>query len=580
MSTAGWGRRARLLIVAAALPLLYQVFRMGYYGVLVATPAIAKEGSRLRPAHGWSYLRNFVEPYVLVIPLLAVLLAIAGPMVRQLMARGDHRALATIGVVAGSGIVSATYVVLVGGDYVHARLLMPALFAVLAPWFVVAASVRYLEGIVVTFAWAVLCVVALRPAASAPFDLDADGDGTYDLWQFTVGYHGRSLTTEDRGFAERGPAQPWIDGGGLYLGNVYDSGGTPTGIAVADADAVVVATRAVGAMGYALGPEVRIIDLHGLADPLTAHQQLVARWLPGHEKLAAEAWLVARSADDPDAVMPDQLTVAFGPWAPPRPLEFLEQVAWARAALRCDSIEGLLDAAGERLTAGRFMTNIWQAIPNTDLRVSRDPREAFEANCDDVVPDEMSALRARAIRADQPPLEPGVGQLVVIGDCTAVFLGTDRPRGWQVVDAASIAATVRLLPSDSQPRLAALWVVGRYHDAMATTWVETDGTGRYRIRVDVPWLPPVLQAWTKIPDDGVVEVAIAPDIDTAQWVVLAAGAELARMPMAYTEWGVTAATVPASAGPSSTAGSISVIHDPPERSEACRSILTSGDVET
>ena len=43
MSTASRSRRCRLVLVAAALPTLYQLFRMGFYGMLVATPAIAKE---------------------------------------------------------------------------------------------------------------------------------------------------------------------------------------------------------------------------------------------------------------------------------------------------------------------------------------------------------------------------------------------------------------------------------------------------------------------------------------------------------------------------------------------------------
>ncbi len=38
--------RVQSVLVAAAVPVLYQIFRMGYYGVMVATPAIAKEGSR------------------------------------------------------------------------------------------------------------------------------------------------------------------------------------------------------------------------------------------------------------------------------------------------------------------------------------------------------------------------------------------------------------------------------------------------------------------------------------------------------------------------------------------------------
>ena len=200
-------------------------------------------------------------------------------MVRNLLAREEHRVLAVMAVVSGSGVAMGSYVVLVGGDYVHARLLMPALFVFLVPLFVVAATARYLEGIVVTVAWSLLCAFALR----------ADGPSS----SFTLGHFGRNLTTEDRGFAQRGLNQPWIDGPGLYLGSTFTAEGWATGIALADSEDFVVATRAIGAMGYALGPDALIVDLHGLADPLTAHQRLEFRALPGHEKLAAAPWLVA-----------------------------------------------------------------------------------------------------------------------------------------------------------------------------------------------------------------------------------------------------------------------------------------------
>ena len=39
-----WKDRIRLVAWAAALPVIYQVFRMGYYGEIVANTAIAKEG--------------------------------------------------------------------------------------------------------------------------------------------------------------------------------------------------------------------------------------------------------------------------------------------------------------------------------------------------------------------------------------------------------------------------------------------------------------------------------------------------------------------------------------------------------
>ena len=202
---------------------------MGYYGMLVATPAIAKEGSRLRPGFGWDYLQNFVAPYLLVIPLLTLVFAVGAPLVRNLWRRDERRALGVTLAVSASGVTMASYVVLIGGDYVHARLLMPALFAFLAPLFVVAATSRYLEGIVVTVAWAILCGLVLR----------ADEQSS----SFTLGHFGRSVTTEDRGFARRGAHQPWIDGPGLYLGSTFTADGFPTGIELAADDQIVVATQ-------------------------------------------------------------------------------------------------------------------------------------------------------------------------------------------------------------------------------------------------------------------------------------------------------------------------------------------------
>ena len=64
------GRRRRLLLLVSsfAVPVAYQLFRMSYYGALVANTAIAKEGSRVRPHAGFNYLMDFVRPYWLWIP--------------------------------------------------------------------------------------------------------------------------------------------------------------------------------------------------------------------------------------------------------------------------------------------------------------------------------------------------------------------------------------------------------------------------------------------------------------------------------------------------------------------------------
>jgi arabinofuranosyltransferase len=70
-------RLAALWAVALAIPLAYEVFRAGYYGVLLPNTAIAKEASALDFRRGLVYLFDFAAPYNLGVPcLLALLVAL------------------------------------------------------------------------------------------------------------------------------------------------------------------------------------------------------------------------------------------------------------------------------------------------------------------------------------------------------------------------------------------------------------------------------------------------------------------------------------------------------------------------
>ena len=235
------------------------------------------------------------------------------------------------------------YVVLVGGDYVHARLLMPALFAILAPFLVVAASSRYLEAILITATWALFCGIALR-ADEQP-------------GSFTLGHFGRNLTTEDRGFVQRGLGQDWIDGPGLYLGSTFTADGIATGIALADHEDVVVAThrdrrdglctrpRAGGCAWTCMGLPTRsrlISDLSSVRFPATRS----SRQLPG-------SW--PSSPTSPAPCCPRKLPIEHGLWPELEPLEFLDQVAWAQATLSCSTrTTALQEASTEPLTPAEF----------------------------------------------------------------------------------------------------------------------------------------------------------------------------------------------------------------------------------
>ena len=125
--------RVRLLAQALALPVAYQVFRMGFYGSLVPNTALAKSSGRGQWRTGWWYLRDFAEPYWLLLPLACLVLGVGAPLVGRAWRAGDRRGLVALGALPLLGLADGLYVVRLGGDYMHGRLLLPALFALLTP---------------------------------------------------------------------------------------------------------------------------------------------------------------------------------------------------------------------------------------------------------------------------------------------------------------------------------------------------------------------------------------------------------------------------------------------------------------
>ena len=58
----GWRRRLLIVVAGGLLPVAYQIFRMGYYGLLVPGTALAKDASGKKWAQGFVYLANFNRP--------------------------------------------------------------------------------------------------------------------------------------------------------------------------------------------------------------------------------------------------------------------------------------------------------------------------------------------------------------------------------------------------------------------------------------------------------------------------------------------------------------------------------------
>ncbi|PRC49527.1 hypothetical protein C6A85_74265, partial [Mycobacterium sp. ITM-2017-0098] len=82
IAATGWRRRALIIVAGGLLPVAYQIFRMGYYGLLFPGTALAKDASGAKWDQGFTYLANFNQPYLLWAP--AVLLIGLAIMVKLL----------------------------------------------------------------------------------------------------------------------------------------------------------------------------------------------------------------------------------------------------------------------------------------------------------------------------------------------------------------------------------------------------------------------------------------------------------------------------------------------------------------
>lgn len=389
----GWRAVLKTIVAFTAVPVAYQVFRMGYFGSLVPNTAIAKEGSGVQLDRGWTYLRDLADPYHLWIP--AVLLLGGGllPLLLRLDLRStfDRRRAGVLVTLCGGAVVNATYIVAVGGDYHHGRLLLPALFASICPLAVMPLSRRHFAvlGVVI---WAMVAMIGLRPPQLT---------GTSLADNIVVLSPDGRVTVDEAGWGPDSAMVRRLDGDGPY----YQAGLIRyEELVAAVADELprrYVAMWGIGASGYGVGIDVHVLDMLGLADTLTAHLEVTSEdrgrgnRMAGHEKPLPAPWtaaLITEPGSRPDSSMFPSL---FPPLIPATAdSEFQEQVEWARAAMACGPIAELLEAARAPLGPRQFVENIVRSPSHTRLRIPPDPETAYRTLCQDEVPPEVRELRA------------------------------------------------------------------------------------------------------------------------------------------------------------------------------------------
>jgi arabinofuranosyltransferase len=374
-------RRAGMLIaVGLTLPVIYEIFRMCYYGDLLPNTAYAKEATGANWSQGWIYLLDFVRPYWLWVPaaILVVTAAVAWrhrrpsadpdkglpvPDVgneRGSLGRDRVLVLATPAV---AGLVYGFLVTRGGGDFMHGRMLLPALFALVLP---VAAVPRGYATVLLacaTVLWAIVPIVAGGPPyhGIGPQKIDDEPGllATHARRANPVTLHDYSRS----GFAlvgsiERRQVEHGTRNLSFFLRPLLTMPLDPNGPAFLR-DKTVYAIGAIGIVSVAAGPGVYIADESGLANPIGSRLRLPRALRVRHAKNVPSSWIVAMFAD-PAAPIPNALSAA--------------DVRAARRALNCPELAGLLERARAPLSISRAWTNFSRAITSFSTRIDPDPK--------------------------------------------------------------------------------------------------------------------------------------------------------------------------------------------------------------
>ncbi|KUI46950.1 hypothetical protein AU198_06375 [Mycobacterium sp. GA-1199] len=412
-----WRRRAVIVVAGGLLPVAYQIFRMGYYGLVVPNTAVAKDASGAKWSQGFVYLANFNQPYLLWAP--AILLAGLAGVVwvirgrprpnRGALAPGSGRLARMVQSPAAvvifflvSGLLQAIYWIRQGGDFMHGRVLLTPLFVMLAPIAVIpvvlpdetrmARGAGYLFVGATTVLWLAVAGWALWAANSPGMGRDATRvtySGIVDERRFysQATGHAHPLTAADyldyprmRAVLEALENTP---DGALLLpsGNYNQWDVVPALPPPPDAPDDYRGPHTVfftnlGMLGMNVGLDVRVIDQIGLANPLAAHTERLEDGRIGHDKNLFPDWAIAE-----------------GPFLkePPYIPGYVDEdwVRQAEAALECPETDAMLNSVRGPMTPRRFLSNLVHAYQFTQYRIDRVPLYEL-ARCGLPVPEPVS----------------------------------------------------------------------------------------------------------------------------------------------------------------------------------------------
>lgn len=370
---------AKILAVALPLPLGYQIFRMGYYGLLTPHTAVAKSAAGSEWKSGLNYLADLAVPYALWLPLLIAAIIgihrVFAPGAQGITEAPVRSRTTAVAAILLCGLLHLIYVVKVGGDFMHGRMLLLPLFALLLPIAVI--PVRHmLDAIAITAVAVWAMVVAFRGNNNDWSQFDSGEPlrivDEREFWTYS--------TKQPRG---TGPltAEDYLD---MRILNGYQGavGKLQEGDAWAYRYITDKETREVkwvtvprendetpptiyimnlGMSSMNAPLDVRILDPIGLATPISARQPRLEDARIGHDKMLPYSWQAATTSADIEE-LPS--------WMEP------SEARLARQALEQEPFQELFASYREPMSVDRFLRNLeFSLTDGRTLELSKDPRE-------------------------------------------------------------------------------------------------------------------------------------------------------------------------------------------------------------
>lgn len=368
--------KAWLGILGAALPIPagYQFFRMGYYGLLTPHTAVAKSASSSAWGSGLNYLQDFIGPYALYLPVLVLAGAALWTFRAQLRPAALRSSTTVTYLMVGAAAVHVLYVLRVGGDFMHGRMLLLPLFAALLPVFVLPLK-ELVSALAAVFCavWAVVIVLRGHPMDWEAYEQPLSIVDERDFWTYATnreaGYPPRSAKDYlgmkfMRGYEEAG--EKLVDGDALATIYVEDEEKdllnwltVPREPGTDQPPTVYLVNLGMTSMNAPLN--VRVLDTIGLATPLAARMPREEGGRVGHDKHLDVEWQAAQTGADIEYLPP---------WYDK------DKTRQARAALATPEVQELIASYSEPLTRERFLKNLTFSLTSgRTLMLSDDPSD-------------------------------------------------------------------------------------------------------------------------------------------------------------------------------------------------------------